>query len=162
MRTKLVEHDIIECVLGLGPNLFYNSPMEACVLICRMRKPAERQGKVLFINAVNAVTRERAQSFLEAHHIQRITAAYRTFAAEEGFAHVATLDEIQANKANLNIALYVRPIKNGNGPSQAAKPLAAVIAEWEQSSRELRATMDDLFVTLEQAGLKDLTGLEDL
>ncbi|MCC7566181.1 MAG: SAM-dependent methyltransferase [Methanomicrobiaceae archaeon] len=30
MRRKLIEADLIECVLGLGPNLFYNSPMEAC------------------------------------------------------------------------------------------------------------------------------------
>ena len=35
MRRKLIEADLIECVLGLGPNLFYNSPMEACVVICR-------------------------------------------------------------------------------------------------------------------------------
>ena len=32
MRRKLVESDLLECVLGLGPNLFYNSPMEACVV----------------------------------------------------------------------------------------------------------------------------------
>jgi type I restriction enzyme M protein len=43
MRAKLVEHDVIECVLGLGPNLFYNSPMEACVVICRMRKEKNRR-----------------------------------------------------------------------------------------------------------------------
>ena len=45
MRRKLVESDLLECVLGLGPNLFYNSPMEACVVICRTRKPADRQGQ---------------------------------------------------------------------------------------------------------------------
>ena len=64
MREKLVEDDVIECVLGLGPNLFYNSPMEACIVVCRTSKPPERRGKMLFINAVNEVTRERAQSFL--------------------------------------------------------------------------------------------------
>ena len=44
MRRKLVELDLLECVLGLGPNLFYNSPMEACVVICRTRKQPTRQG----------------------------------------------------------------------------------------------------------------------
>ena len=72
MREKLVAHDVVECVLGLGPNLFYNSPMEACVVICRMNKPKERRNKVLFINALNEVTRERAQSFLEREHIDKI------------------------------------------------------------------------------------------
>lgn len=42
MRRKLIESDRLDCVLGLGPNLFFNSPMEACVVICRTQKPAER------------------------------------------------------------------------------------------------------------------------
>ena len=45
MRRKLIEADLIECVLGLGPNLFYNSPMEACVVICRTAKPKSAQGQ---------------------------------------------------------------------------------------------------------------------
>ena len=53
MRQKWVDHDVIECVLGLGPNLFYNSPMETCIVVCRMNKPPERKGKILFINAVD-------------------------------------------------------------------------------------------------------------
>lgn len=40
MREKLVRSDMLECVIGLGPNLFYNSPMEACIIICRKNKPA--------------------------------------------------------------------------------------------------------------------------
>ncbi len=52
MRAKIVQDDVIEAVLGLGPNLFYNSPMEACVVICRSKKPKDRKGKVLFIDAV--------------------------------------------------------------------------------------------------------------
>jgi type I restriction enzyme M protein len=52
MRRKLVQMDLLECVLGLGPNLFYNSPMEACVVICRAMKPEARQGRILFIDAV--------------------------------------------------------------------------------------------------------------
>ena len=41
-----------KAVIGLGPNLFYNSPMEACVVVCRKRKPPSAKGKVLFIDAV--------------------------------------------------------------------------------------------------------------
>src|SRR5260370_27076299 len=69
MRRKLIEADVIECVLGLGPNLFYNSPMEACVVICRTTKQRARKRRVLFINALKEVTRARAQSFLTDHHI---------------------------------------------------------------------------------------------
>lgn len=58
MRERLVRSDKVECVIGLGPNLFYNSPMEACIMICRMNKRPERRGQVLFINAVNEVERK--------------------------------------------------------------------------------------------------------
>ncbi len=77
MRRKLIKADLIDCVLGLGPNLFYNSPMEACVVVCRMAKPKNRRGKVLFVNALNEVARERAQSFLTDAHITRIVDEYR-------------------------------------------------------------------------------------
>ena len=107
MRRKLIETDLIECVLGLGPNLFYNSPMEACVVICRTAKPRARRNKILFINAVGEVTRERAQSFLTDDHIQRIVQVYEQFANEPGFTCVATLEEIRAKGGSLNIPLYI-------------------------------------------------------
>ena len=91
MRRRLVELDLLECVLGLGPNLFYNSPMEACVVVCRTRKPSGREGKVLFIDAVHDVARERAQSFLKAEHQQRILTAYQAFTDDPGFAKVASI-----------------------------------------------------------------------
>src|SRR5204863_8197261 len=102
MRRKLVESDLLECVLGLGPNLFYNSPMEACVVICRTRKPAQRRGKILFIDAVHEVARERAQSFLKPEHQQRILKAYQVFADESGFAKVAAAAEVLRKEANLS------------------------------------------------------------
>lgn len=147
MRARLVDLDVVECVLGLGPNLFYNSPMEACVVVCRTDKPAARCGRVLFINAVREVTRERAQSFLREEHIQKIVSAYRAFADVAGFARVATLEEIRANDANLNIPLYL-PLPGDSGAAGEEPSLDATIAAWQQSSRTLRASMDDLFAAL--------------
>ena len=151
MRAKLVDSDVVECVLGLGPNLFYNSPMESCVVICRTRKPAERQGRVLFINAVNDVSRERAQSFLDERHIEKVVAAYRAFADVDGFAKVATLDQIRAQQSNMSIPLYVRPTVNRQGKDDTVS-LDETIAAWEQSSQGLRTAMDDLFATLRDHG----------
>ena len=149
MRAQLVEDDALDCVIGLGPNLFYNSPMEACVVVCRKQKPPERRGRVLFINAVEEVTRERAQSFLQREHIERIVDAYRSFRDVEGLARVAHLDEVRANGANLSIPLYVAPAGNGKGKDAAEKPLSSAVAEWEASSRALRQSMDDLLAALE-------------
>ena len=52
IRKKLLDLGTIEAVIGLGPNLFYNSPMESCAVILRMNKPKERKNKVLFISGV--------------------------------------------------------------------------------------------------------------
>jgi len=150
MRRKLIESDLLECVLGLGPNLFYNSPMEACVVVCRTSKPAERQGKILFIDAVKDVARERAQSFLKPEHQANILDAYQQFADQPGFAALATLEEVLAKEGNLSIPRYVRPVGNGNnnsGEHSLKKTWAAFVAEgrefWQQMD-ELVEMLDDL------------------
>jgi type I restriction enzyme M protein len=150
MRAKLVDTDQVECVLGLGPNLFYNSPMEACVVVCRTTKPKARRNRILFINAINEVTRERAQSFLQEEHIQKILTAYQQFKDKDGFARVVGLDEIRANQANLSIPLYVRPIVNGTTSPENGKPLSHVIKEWQASSNTLRSSLRRLLDTLEE------------
>jgi type I restriction enzyme M protein len=155
MRARLVEADVLEAVIGLGPNLFYNSPMEACVVVCRTHKPPERRGKVLFINAVDEVTREWAQSFLERAHIEKIVRAYHTFEDVPGIARVATLEEIRDHQANLSIPLYVPPLNEQNGDGTKEKTLAHKIAEWETSSHLMRDAMNGLCATLREAGIKD-------
>lgn len=150
MRRSLVESDLVECVLGLGSNLFYNSPMEACVVICRSRKVEARQGRVLFIDAVNEVARERAQSFLKPAHQARILNAYHTFADDIGFAHSASLEEIAAQDYSLSIRLFVKHTLNGNGqPTADRVSLPTLWAEWEQSGRAFWQEMDDLVEMLD-------------
>ena len=144
MRRKLIEADLIECVLGLGPNLFYNSPMEACVLVCRTEKAKGRRGKILFINAVNEVTRERAQSFLTDKHLQRVVRAYQDFKDEPGFTRVATLEEIRSKDANLSIPLYVETETNaqrGESVDAATTALPMALAGWINSSLDVRSLL---------------------
>jgi type I restriction enzyme M protein len=151
MRKKLIEADLVECVLGLGPNLFYNSPMEACVIICRSRKAPERQGRVLLIDAVHEVARERAQSFLKPEHQAHILAAYHAFADEPGFARVATLEEIARQEYSLSIPLYVKRSQNGGNERQAeAATLPELWAGWEESGRGFWLEMDELVVMLDK------------
>lgn len=153
MRRKLVEHDVVETVLGLGPNLFYNSPMEACVVICRMKKSRKRKGKIQFINAVNEVTRERAQSFLTDAHIARIVAAYESDDDVPEFSRLVPLEDIRSQQHNLSIPLYLRTestATNGNGQPQES---VEAIEAWQASSQQLRQSMEALFSTLKEAGV---------
>jgi type I restriction enzyme M protein len=154
MRRKLVEADLVECVLGLGPNLFYNSPMEACVVVCRSRKEPAHQGQVLFIDAVNEIARERAISFLRPEHQARILAAYQRFAGQPGFAQVAMLDEIARQEYSLSIPLYVRRTSSGgNGAAAEQRSLPELWAAWEQEGQVFWQEMDALLEMLD--GLVD-------
>lgn len=146
MRRKLIEADLLECVLGLGPNLFYNSPMEACIVICRMVKPAERRNKVLFINAINEVTRVNAQSFLRPSHQDRIASAYRGFENEAGFATVADRAEILQRDGNLSIPTYVRNVAL---PGAAEGTLAEMWDAFEQETPSFWARMNQLVQSAE-------------
>ena len=150
MRAKMVELDWVEAVIGLGPNLFYNSPMESCVVVCNRQKPKARKGKVLFVDAQNEVTRERAQSFLTLAHQQRIVEAFRNGTGERGFSALATLGEIAANNANLSIPMYVKRVSTPPiyAAGQPATPQAAW-AEWQSSGRDFWRQMDDLVETLD-------------
>jgi type I restriction enzyme M protein len=151
MRRKLVEHDVIETVLGLGPNLFYNSPMEACVVICRMKKSKKRKGKIQFINALNEVTRERAQSFLTDTHIARIVTAYQSDDEVPGFSRLVLIEEVRSQHHNLSIPLYLKtetPSTNGNGKTQTS--LTDSVKAWQASSRQMRQSMDALLMTLRE------------
>ncbi|MCC5661429.1 type I restriction-modification system subunit M [Nostoc sp. XA010] len=143
MRQKLVEADLVECVLGLGPNLFYNSPMEACIIICRTRKPPERQGRILFIDAVHEVARMQGQSFLKPEHQSRILSTYQSYNYDPGFATIATLEEIATQDYSLSIPLYVRRT-TANNQTEEVKTLAEVWADWEQGSRAFWLEMDAL------------------
>ena len=149
MRKKLVQSDMVECVIGLGPNLFFNAPMEACVVICRTEKRPERRGQVLFINAVKEVTRKNAQSYLEDEHIAHITSAYEHFCDEENYAKLATLADIAERDYSLNIALYVRDEME----SEPVLPVEECAEDWLVQSIALQEQMNLLVDMLAKEGV---------
>lgn len=108
IRTRLLDDDIIDAVIGLAPNLFYGTGIPACVLVLRApgTKPAERQGKVLFINADAEFAAGRAQNYLLPEHAQKIVSTYREFADIPGYATVVTREDLRATDDNLNIRRY--------------------------------------------------------
>jgi type I restriction enzyme M protein len=109
IRTGFLNDDLIEAVIGLGPQLFYGTGIPACILVLRPfgSKPATRKGKVIFINADRDYREGRAQNYLEPEHIEKIVSAYRTFADVPGFARVVARTELAENDDNLNIRRYV-------------------------------------------------------
>ena len=142
MRRKMIESDCVDCVIGLGPNLFYNSPMEACLLICRMQKSSDRRGKILFINAVEEVKRDKTISMLEERHIDKIFKAYKEYKDIPGFAKVVKNEQILENDATLNISQYVSRLEvTDDVPKQTLEEL---LEEWEKNKVQLYEGMNKL------------------
>ena len=113
IRQKLLQMDILEAFIGLGPNLFYGTGLAACILVFRQRKTKERKKKVLILDASREFKTGRAQNELLPEHVERIFGWYRDYKDVESVARVVTLDDIAANDYNLNIPRYVEPKNEG-------------------------------------------------
>lgn len=150
MRRKMIEADLVDAVIGLGKNLFYNSSMESCLLVCRMKKTKDRKGKIIFINAVNEVRLERSNAWLEPKHIKRISDAYWKFKDVDGFAKVMSKEEVlKENNGNLSVQLYV---KRGN--NEQGHELEDLLKMTKSNQSQLNQSIDNLFKQLNNLGIK--------
>ena len=147
IRQKLIQSDIIDCLIGLAANLFYNSPMEACIMICRTNKNPERRGRILFINAVNEAERQNAQSYLEERHIKKVASAYQGYEDEDGFSKIVTIDDIAKNNFSLSIPLYVN--NSAKVKDEEARSISEYYEDWLSASDKMRSEYEKLNSMLE-------------
>jgi type I restriction enzyme M protein len=117
IRKALLEQDVLEAVIGLGPNIFYGTPLAPCVLLFRQNKTSEKKGQVLFVDASDQIRVGRAQNFLEPNHVQQIHDWIQDYSDVENHVKIATFDDLKENDFNLNISLYVEKIIEDNLPS---------------------------------------------
>ena len=148
IRRRILEDDLLEAVIGLGPNLFYGTGLAACILVFRQRKDATRQGRVLLIDASSEFKRGRNQNTLEPEHVQQIFSWYRDYRDVEGKAHVSSIEEIANNDYNLNIPLYVEP-----AAGEETITVEEALASLKESLNSAYAAEDRLKELLIEAGL---------
>jgi len=144
IRRGILEADFFEAIIGLAPNLFFGASIPVVICVLNKAKPAERRGKVLFIDAAQEgfFRQGKAQNYLDPEHIERIVSAYRDFEEVERFAHIADLQEIEDNDYNLNISRYVdttEPIE-----VMSVKQALLQLREAESARDEAVAKMDQL------------------
>ena len=148
IRQGIVEADLFEAIIGLVPNLFFGASIPVAICVLNKAKPAERRGKVLFVDAAQEgyFRQGKAQNFIDQQHIDKIVGAYRAFEEMERFAHVADFEEIEANDFNLNISRYVdttEPIE-----VMSVEDALAQLREAERKRDEAEARMDELLEEL--------------
>lgn len=140
MRRKMVEEDQIEAVIGLGANLFYNSPMEAMILVGNTNKPKDRKGKILFVNGKDDVVDNKGLAYLTKEHINKLYKSFKDFKDIPHYAKAATIEEVLAFDGNMNINFYVKRKRDNEEVS-----FSETLANWEESSNSLKKSINNLF-----------------
>jgi type I restriction enzyme M protein len=147
IRQALLEHDLIEAVVGLGPNIFYGTGLAPAVVLLRRTKPKNRKGKLLVADASSLFRKGRAQNFLDPEHAEQIVTWVRDFKDVDERAKVVTLREIKAEDWTLNISRYVLP-----PIGEDISPLPEAVAAFKRALAEARAAEDRLRGILSEGG----------
>ncbi|WOD27087.1 type I restriction-modification system subunit M [Alloalcanivorax xenomutans] len=106
IRQGILNDDLLEAVIGLPAALFYGTGIPACLLIINKAKPAERKGKVLFINSELEYEEGKNQNKLREQDIEKIVQTFENFEEIKRYSKVVPLAEIEENDFNLNIRRY--------------------------------------------------------
>ena len=112
IRKQIVDADLLDCIIELGPNLFYGTGISACVLIFRAKKEQSKKNRVLFIDATMLYQKGRAQNILLAKHANAVIELYEKFSNFDGQSRIVEIDEIKENEYALNISRYVKKPRN--------------------------------------------------
>ena len=96
----------LDAVIGLPANLFHGAAIPVVVLVLKSKRNGN-SGNILFIDASKGYVQGKNQNELSDDNIQKIVETYENRVDVDGYAHVATIDEIIDNDWNLNIPRYV-------------------------------------------------------
>ena len=108
IRKGILEADLVEAVVGVGPNLFYGTGIPAAVLFINRNKTEERKGKVLVVNGDKDIVEGKNQNSLSDENVSKLAEAVHRYEDQELLARVVGLDEIRENEHNLNLTRYVQ------------------------------------------------------
>jgi type I restriction enzyme M protein len=150
IRRYLLEHDQIETVIGLAPNLFYGTGLAACILILRKKKLPPRAGKVLIVDASALFRKGRAQNYLDPEHASQILTWVQQYQSVPDKARLVTLEEIGQEDWTLNISRYVLPPLGEDIP-----PLDVALADFKAAWERAQEAENRLRVLLKQEGWLD-------
>ncbi|EKO4401722.1 N-6 DNA methylase, partial [Escherichia coli] len=139
LREKIIQTDIIECVISLGPGLFYNSPMPACIILLNCNKRTELKGKILFINAYDELITTRNHAYLNDINIMNIYNSYISLKDVSNITtYIASIEEVEDNDFNLNVPVYIeKEFKDLN--------LSREISKWQSFRKELNMNSSYFF-----------------
>jgi len=135
VRQWFVDHDLIESVLYLPENLFYNTTAPGIVLFLNKAKPKARQGKVFLVNASQVFEKGDPKNFIPEAGIQRITETLIGWKEEEKFSRIVDHTELKKNDYNISPSRYIH-----TSDAETYRPLPEIVAELDAIEAEARET----------------------
>lgn len=149
IRRAFVERDLVECVILLPENLFYNTTAPGIIMV--VNKAKRHPGEILLINASQLFAKGKPKNYLADEHVERIAAIYHSWAAEEGLSAVITNEEAARNDYNLSPSRYVA--QNGG---EEVLPLEEALVRLQEAEEERAAADRELEEVLKALGLGGL------
>ena len=107
MRKKFVEEDLIESVILLPENLFYNTSAPGIILLLNRSKPDERKEQILLINLSQYFEKGKPKNILTDDAIEAATEVYQAWESREKLSNVITLADAQKTDYNLSPSQFV-------------------------------------------------------
>jgi type I restriction enzyme M protein len=151
IRRAFVEADLVEAVVLLPENLFYNTTAPGIILVINRRK--RHPGEILLINASKLFTKGRPKNYLTAEHVAQIARLYHEWKAEEGVSAIITLEEAARNDYNLSPSRYV-----ATNDKEDVLPLEEAVVLLSEAEEERARADRKLQEVLQVLGVKDWRG----
>lgn len=152
IRESIVRDNLLDAVIGLPAQLFPTTGIPVCILLFdRARESGglrEHDREVLFVDASRDVVPGKRQNQLGDEHIERIVETCRERREIPRYSHLAGLEEIEANRFNLNIPRYVDTYE-----PESEIDLQAVQVDIEELERQLAETRKRMNRYLKELGI---------
>ena len=148
VRQWFVDHDLIESVLYLPENLFYNTTAPGIVLFLNKAKTKARQGKVFLVNASQVFEKGDPKNFIPEAGIQRIADTLIGWTETEKLSRIVDHAELKKNDYNISPSRYIH-----TSDAETYRPIAEIVGELEVIEAEARETDEALRSILKQLGV---------
>lgn len=146
IREGIIKANLLDAVIGLPANLFFGTPITACILIFKNNK---NNNNILFIDASKEFAKEKNQNILRDKYIEKIVKTYAERKEVKKYAHIATMQEIAENNYNLNIPRYVETFEE-----EKTIDLGKIVKEMKSLEAEIKATDEEIKKYCDKLGIE--------
>jgi len=124
VRRWFVEQDLIEGVIYLPENLFYNTTAPGIILILNRAKPKERKEKHFLLNASRDFTKGDPKNYISDDAIRRIADTFIAWKEVEKYSRIVSREDIAKNDFNISPSRYIH-----TGEADEYRPIAEIVEE---------------------------------